>query len=67
MPRYKNLYDTLTEKKELLDLFPELRNREVENSWETDREVFTALIIEQEEALEDFAIDYEDEEDELCQ
>ena len=67
MPRYKNLYDTLTEKKELLDLFPELRNREVENSWETDREVFTTLIIEQEEALEDFAIDYEDEEDELCQ
>lgn len=65
MLKYKNLYDSLTENEELLDLFPELRRKEVENSWEIDKEIFTQLISDQEQVLEDFEI--EDEEDLLCQ
>lgn len=65
MLKYKNLYDSLTENEELLDLFPELRRKEVENSWELDKEIFTQLVSDQEQVLEDFEI--EDEEDLLCQ
>lgn len=66
MPKYKILYDSLTENNELLGLFPELRNREAKNSWELDKDIFTELLYKQEQALEDFIID-DEEEDLLCQ
>jgi uncharacterized protein (DUF433 family) len=51
MAKYKNLYDTLTENNELLKLFPELKRKDIENSWENDKKLFTKINEEQETFL----------------
>jgi hypothetical protein len=58
-PKYKPLYDTLTENKELLNLFPELSNSSKTNSWEQDSKKFTELNDNQQEMLKDFDIEEE--------
>lgn len=51
MDRYRNLYEALLDNGELLDLFPELKRKSKENNWELDKDKFTKLQKEQEDAL----------------
>lgn len=49
--RYRMLYEALLEDGDLLDLFPELKRKNKQNSWETDKNKFIKLQEEQEKAL----------------
>lgn len=52
MEKYRKLYEALLDNGELLELFPELRKKGKENNWETDKDKFSKLQEEQEEALD---------------
>lgn len=45
------LYEALLEDGDLLDLFPELKRKNKQNSWEIDKNKFIKLQEEQEKAL----------------
>ena len=43
MDRLRSLYDSYLDNGDLLEVFPELRRKSKENSWELDKEKFIKL------------------------